>query len=255
MSDELAIIETSKAAIVEQGQYSWAVAVSLVCHDFIDATAVNINGKRYIPVEGWQSIAAAWGCTPSTEEPYQVEGGYRCKAQLKRDSDGAIISEAFAFVEADEIGKDRARYANEAMVQTRAISRVCRNKFAFVAAMMKIKDLSTTPAEEVPRDGFPDASKAKHYLLAETSMPMPVKLRGIVENAKEKQGKDKKTGEMDGTTIYEATVEARYLWTKNGAVGKELIAANGLDAELSLKPGSKPNIYQVLDVRIPDEIQ
>jgi hypothetical protein len=39
------------------------------------------------------------------------------------------------------------------MAQTRAISRACRSAFAHVVVMMNA-GLSTTPAEEVPYDGF-----------------------------------------------------------------------------------------------------
>jgi hypothetical protein len=37
------------------------------------------------------------------------------------------------------------------MAQTRAISRVCRSAFAHVVVLID-KELSTTPAEEVPRE-------------------------------------------------------------------------------------------------------
>jgi hypothetical protein len=44
------------------------------------------------------------------------------------------------------------------MAQTRAISRACRSAFAFVVTMMDA-GLETTPAEEVPQDGFSDAPR------------------------------------------------------------------------------------------------
>src|SRR5208283_141556 len=227
----------------------WDLAgkVAVMCRAFIDATAVNIQGKRYIPVEGWQSIAAAWGYTPSTEEPYKTPNGYRCKAQLKRDSDGAVISEAYGYVGDDEIWKDRAQYANEAMVQTRAISRVCRNKFAFVAVLMKIEGLATTPAEEVPEGGFRDRASRPV-----DDTPATVKLHDIVEGTKAKPGKGR-DGRPDGSTLYECTMNGRYMWTKDSDTGKQLLAADGLEIIAELKPGSKPNIYQLLAVHIPQQ--
>lgn len=83
-------------------------------------------------------------------------------------SDGAVIAEAEGFVGEDEptwfggtvtaYGKTkvlpkRADYAIRAMAQTRAISRACRSAFAHVVVMMNA-GLSTTPAEEVPLEGF-----------------------------------------------------------------------------------------------------
>jgi hypothetical protein len=44
------------------------------------------------------------------------------------------------------------------MAQTRAISRACRSAFAFVVTMMDA-GLETTPAEEVPHEGFADAPR------------------------------------------------------------------------------------------------
>jgi hypothetical protein len=44
------------------------------------------------------------------------------------------------------------------MAQTRAISRACRSAFAFVVTMMDA-GLETTPAEEVPSEGFSDNNR------------------------------------------------------------------------------------------------
>jgi hypothetical protein len=49
----------------------------------------------------------------------------------------------------------RPTYAKRAMCQTRAISRACRSAFAHVVVLID-RNLSTTPAEEVPFGGFDD---------------------------------------------------------------------------------------------------
>jgi hypothetical protein len=53
------------------------------------------------------------------------------------------------------------------MAQTRAISRVCRSAFAHVVVLID-SDLSTTPAEEVPFDGFEEKPQEKRPANAPT---------------------------------------------------------------------------------------
>ena len=141
---------------------------------------------------------------------------------LKRDSDGAVLSEAWAFVGEDEIWKDRARYANEAMVQTRAVSRVCRNKFAFVAVLMKIPNLSTTPAEEVPRGGFKDDLKSAKPV---EEFKVQGVLKSYTQPDKDDPKKIWKRGEVNG----------KRCWTLREDLGHSLISANGEEVILTLE--------------------
>jgi hypothetical protein len=152
-----------------------------LCKEIVVATATEIQGRKYVCVEGWQAIAVAHGCAASAYGVERVEGGIRAIGQVRRMSDGAVIAEAEGFVGEDEAtwfggttrawkwgdkrgekvwyDKDlpkRADYAIRAMAQTRAISRACRSAFAHVVVMMNA-NLSTTPAEEVPAGGFQEA--------------------------------------------------------------------------------------------------
>lgn len=137
-----------------------------MCREIVVATASNIQGKRYVGVEGWQAIAIAHGCAAGSRDVERVEGGVRALGEVRRMSDGVVIATAEGFVGEDEPtwyggvsrGKTlpkRADYAIRAMAQTRAISRACRSAFAHVVVMMKA-GLATTPAEEVPYGGFDD---------------------------------------------------------------------------------------------------
>lgn len=137
-----------------------ATDVAGVCTEIVKRTAQTIQGRKYVKVEGWQSIAAAYGCVASSVNVRRVEGGVRATGELRRVSDGALIAQAEGFVGEDEptwyggvnqYGKTlpkRQDFAIQAMAQTRAISRVCRSAFAFVVVMIDSK-LSTTPAEEM----------------------------------------------------------------------------------------------------------
>ena len=142
-----------------------------ICKEIVVATATNIQGRKYVCVEGWQAIAVAHGCTASARGVERIDGGVRAVGEVRRMSDGAVIAEAEGFVGEDEPtwfggpsrGKTlpkRADYAIRAMAQTRAISRACRSAFAHVVVMMNA-GLSTTPAEEVPDGGFNDAPEVE----------------------------------------------------------------------------------------------
>lgn len=151
MSDvhALAVIPTNGA-----DTYRMSTDAAHLCASIVKATAQTIQGKKYVRVEGWQSIAVAHGCAASARGVEIVEGGIRAVGEVRRMDTGAVIAEAEGFVGDDEkMWASRPMYARRAMAQTRAISRACRSAFAHVVVMID-KDLSTTPAEEVPPEGF-----------------------------------------------------------------------------------------------------
>lgn len=155
---DVTVYEQNPAALMVR-----ATDVAGVCGEIVKRTAQQIQGRKYVRVEGWQSIAAAYGCVASSKNVQKVEGGVRATGELHRISDGALIATAEGFVGEDEptwyggvnsYGKTlpkRPDYAIQAMAQTRAISRVCRSAFAFVVVMID-SNLSTTPAEEMGFD-------------------------------------------------------------------------------------------------------
>jgi hypothetical protein len=131
-----------------------------VCAQIVQKTTIQIKGRRYVRVEGYQSLATAHGCIAGARDVEKLEDGYRAIGELRRMSDGQLLGTAEGFVGIDEFvwfggvdaaGKTwpkRPAYAIRAMAQTRAISRVCRSAFAFVVVLIDA-DLSTTPAEEM----------------------------------------------------------------------------------------------------------
>jgi hypothetical protein len=145
--------------------YRLSTDAASVCRDIVVATASTIQGRKFVSVEGWQAIALAHGCVAGSRDVERIDGGVRAIGEVRRMSDGHLISTAEGFVGEDETtwfgGKDkkgkvhdkRNDYAIRAMAQTRAISRACRSAFAHVVVMMKA-GLQTTPAEEVPSEGF-----------------------------------------------------------------------------------------------------
>jgi hypothetical protein len=153
--------------------YRVSTDAAALCRDIVVATASNIQGRRYVQVEGWQAIALAHGCAASSGDVTRHhDGSISATGRVIRIDTGTVIASAEGYVGADEQtwfggtvtdrwGKTktlpkRADYAIRAMAQTRAISRACRSAFAHVVVMMNA-GLSTTPAEEVPDGGFEDA--------------------------------------------------------------------------------------------------
>lgn len=146
-----------------------------MCGEIVKRTARNIQGRRYVQVEGWQAIAVAHGCIASAGEVERVNdegaGGFRAIGTVRRMSDGVELCRAEGFIGDDEgMWAKRPVYARRAMVQTRAISRACRSAFAHVVVMID-GSLSTTPAEEVPEGGFSDTHEAEFVEVT----PQPVK--------------------------------------------------------------------------------
>jgi hypothetical protein len=147
--------------------------VAAVCGEIVRKTTIQIKGRRYVCVEGWQSLATAHGCIAGSRDVEKVEGGFRAVGELRRISDGALLATAEGYCGADEIGwwggvdaagkrwPKKPDYAIRALAQTRAISRVCRSAFAFVVVLID-SDLSTTPAEEMDSiDVTPSSSPNK----------------------------------------------------------------------------------------------
>jgi hypothetical protein len=139
-----------------------ATDVAGACREIVKATAQRIGNREYVRVEGWQSIAVAHGCVASARDVEKIEGGIRCIGEVKKMDTGVVISTAEGFVGDDEpTWASRPTYAKRAMCQTRAISRACRSAFAHVVVLID-RNLSTTPAEEVPHGGFVDINTDKY---------------------------------------------------------------------------------------------
>ena len=161
---------TNEIAVRESGALDFRASTDAagMCKEIVTRTAMRIGKRQYVPVEGWQSIAMAHGCVASARDVERIDGGIRAIGEVRRGTDGFVISAAEGFVGDDEeTWGNRAEYAKRAMAQTRAISRACRSAFAHVVVMMNA-GLETTPAEEVPHGGFDDRPQSRPV-----SMPKP----------------------------------------------------------------------------------
>jgi hypothetical protein len=162
--DELSIVSN----------YKTATDVAHVCREIVLKCVVTIQEKRYVKIEGWNSIAVAHGCIASIKSVTKVEDGYIAVAILRRQSDLAELASAEGFIGHDEPDwyggtvtrwnkkanppremtwtlEKRPEFAIRAMVQTRATSRVLRLGFSHVIALID-HQLATVPAEEIGRE-------------------------------------------------------------------------------------------------------
>jgi len=123
--------------------------VAGACKEIVSRSAIKIQGRKYVPVEGWMAIATAHGCNLSATDVQSVDGGISAKGIVRRISDGIILGEAEGFVGNDEkTWASRPMFARRAMAQTRAMSRAARSVFAHVVVLMDA-GLETTPMEEM----------------------------------------------------------------------------------------------------------
>jgi hypothetical protein len=160
MSNEMMTVPQWENSQHPAANYRMATDVAGLCKEIVVKSAVDIHGKKYVRAEGWQAIATAHGCVASARDVEHVEGGIRAVGEVRKVSDGTVIATAEGFVGDDEtMWSKRPEYARRAMCQTRAISRACRSAFAHVVVLMDA-GLSTTPAEEVPAEGFDDKPEA-----------------------------------------------------------------------------------------------
>lgn len=108
-----------------------------------------INGREYVRVEGWTTLATMMGCLPREVSVTRDEAGtYTATVELVRMHDGAVLTRASAECGMDEnTWKNRADYARRSMAATRAVSKACRLAFSWV---MALSGYEVTPAEEIP---------------------------------------------------------------------------------------------------------
>lgn len=110
-----------------------------------------INGREYVRVEGWTTLATMMGCLPREVSVSRDEAGtYTATVELVRMGDQAVLTRASAECGMDEkTWAGRADYARRSMAVTRATSKACRIAFSWV---MVLAGYQPTPAEEIPDD-------------------------------------------------------------------------------------------------------
>ena len=131
------------------------LALAKAVRDSVEQETIEVCGQRYIKNPGWLIMAGAAGYVVSGGEVKREGEGFIAKAYLRRSDNGVIVAEAEGFCSKDEKRwKHADEYAVRSMAQTRAASKVCKMALAACVPLMGIKNLSATPADEVPPGGF-----------------------------------------------------------------------------------------------------
>lgn len=136
--------------------------------NFLDANnlTMNIAGKKYVPVEGWQFTGetqmgltvVVTKCEPvKTDNAKEVK--YMAVAEVQNNL-GTVISRGFAWCSNLEAKKKSFdEYAVASMAQTRAIGKAYRNILSWI---VKMGGYEPTPYEEVDKDRMvEDLNKVK----------------------------------------------------------------------------------------------
>lgn len=107
-----------------------------------------IQGRRYVRVEGWTTLATMLGCVPrEVANVPQGDGSYVATVELVRMADGSVLSRATAECGSDEaLWQGRPAYARRSMAATRATGKACRLAFSWI---MALAGYEPTPAEEM----------------------------------------------------------------------------------------------------------
>jgi hypothetical protein len=244
--------------LVPQEAWGKFQEIATLCKGFIEVSAIQIGNRRYLPVECWQAIAGTFGCISQIERVWSDEDAYRAEAVLVRMSDGAKLSRVFHLVGKDEFPwNKRARYANESMAQTRATSKLLRNAFAFVALMMKIPGLSTTPFEEIPEGGFLEDKENKGS--AEESRTTGAKRRAPRTDSKLDEltllegpvglpkDPDRRIVQHKDKTYWVALIGEARVITTEAQWGESLQSYDGTAVRARVKPTPKANTVLLVD--------
>ena len=105
-----------------------------------------IQGKKFVGVEGWTTLAVMLGCVAREVSTTETDGIYVAVVELVRMNDGACISRASAECGEEKPWNTRAKYARRSMAQTRATGKACRLAFSWI---MSLAGYEVTPAEEM----------------------------------------------------------------------------------------------------------
>jgi hypothetical protein len=166
MSEKATELVVVEAEYVELGSLKAAGPVAVVQQATAIATELAkiidrqklfsiIRRKKFVRVEGWNTLGAMVGVLPREVSSIRLEdGSYNAVVELIRTSDGAVIGRASAICGMDE--KDnkgkltwalRPEYARKSMATTRATGKVYRLGFSWI---MALAGYEPTPAEEMP---------------------------------------------------------------------------------------------------------
>jgi hypothetical protein len=139
------------------GAVAYASSLARALKPLINDASSEIQGKKHVNIEGWQTLAAATGHTCEIEwtrvadpEVFPPKGKvYAWEARaIVRDEHGNIVAAAESMADPNEGAPwGRQNFACRGMASTRAMSRALASRMRYV---VKLAGFEGTPAEEMP---------------------------------------------------------------------------------------------------------
>lgn len=117
---------------------------------------LEMNGKRYLYFEHWQTVGQFFNSTVGIEWTKElIEGeqfyGYEAKAVIYNPQ-GIVVGGAESMCTIDENNwSNKPKFQLKSMAQTRAMAKALRSRFGFIAVLAGVE---ATPAEEMMGDGY-----------------------------------------------------------------------------------------------------
>ncbi len=111
----------------------------------------NIQGKKYVKVDGWITLGNLIGILPREKTVTETEDkSYIAEVELINFNTGKIVGGASSLCSVTELRwKDADKYARRSMAVTRATGKAYRLAFSWV---MNMAGYEVTPSEEMPID-------------------------------------------------------------------------------------------------------
>lgn len=113
---------------------------------------VNIKGKQYVSLDGWQLLGSMLGVVPVVVWTREIEGGWEARSEARLMATGQVVGAAEAMcavAEGGNWGPRSSSNARRAMAQSRSMSRALRGPLGFVVTLAGYQ---ATAAEEMPAD-------------------------------------------------------------------------------------------------------
>ena len=141
-----------------------------------------INGKNYVFVDGWTTLAAMYNLSVSIVWTKREEDGtVRARAELVNMKTGVtlgVAAESECGGEGDDTWIGRTAMAKGSMAQTRATSKVCRLALSWI---MVLGGYAGTPAEEM--NGDPDSEAPKGRAKGSTIAQIRIDAQDLIQAA------------------------------------------------------------------------
>ena len=128
-----------------------------------------MNGKKYVNVEGWQTLGNMLGILPRDKKVIEhPDGSFEAYVDLVNYKTGLVVGGGSALCGMDEKRWSKAdRYARRSMAITRATGKAYRLSFSWI---MTMSGYQPTPTEEMPGEMIERADKTVPHLYEATDL-------------------------------------------------------------------------------------